>query len=97
MRLPIFGLLLTAVLASCGCTGASKQKGTVRQTKPEDPREDKAVRARPKKETPRVPRLPVEQINEDNYQQQVKALQMEMDRELREIGRAAESPFETDR
>jgi hypothetical protein len=93
MRMSIIALLLTGVLASSGCTSASKQKGTVRQTKPDDPREEKLAKSRSKKEPPPLPRLEPDQINEDNYQQQVKALQMEMDRELREIRRVAESPI----
>jgi hypothetical protein len=93
MRKYVMALLLVGALASAGCVGGDKQKGTIRQARPDDPREDKMERSLKKQDgRPAIARLAPEQINEDNYQQQVRALQDEMDRELREIGRSTDAP-----
>jgi hypothetical protein len=88
----VTALLLAGALAAAGCVGGDKQKGTIRQARPDDPREEKMERSSKKQDAPPpIPRLAPEQINEDNYQQQVRALQDEMDRELREIRRSTEA------
>jgi len=90
MRKYVKALLLAGALASVGCVGGDKQKSTIRQARPDDPREEKMELSSKKQDAPPVPRLAPDQINEDNYQQQVRALQDEMDRELREIRRSTE-------
>jgi hypothetical protein len=93
MRQYVTALLLAGALASVGCVGGDKQKGTVRQARPDDPREEKVEQSSKKQDgPPAIARLAPEQINEDNYQQQVRALQDEMDRELREIRRSPDAP-----